>query len=107
VPQGSADFACTFRSNLSVILTSCRLVQLGLDVDSLQVQGDDLRRGREALGHQGLGEPRGVVVEATLDAGATVSGLVDNEGGGLIRPLAKTERRAVVEITYRSVGVSI
>lgn len=63
------------------MLTSCRFRQFAFGEDGFQMEGDVLWGGLEEVGDLGLGEPDRFVLEAALDAGAAVFGLVEDEAG--------------------------
>jgi hypothetical protein len=66
-------------SNYPVAPDSCLQAQFALVVDVHEVLVDRADVLLEQLRHQGLGEPKGLALEAALDAGAPVLGLVEDQ----------------------------
>jgi hypothetical protein len=65
------------RANLSEIPTACRLLQLALVVDMLNMLHHIGARGLEQLRHLLLGQPQGFILQPRFHLQATVLGLVD------------------------------
>jgi len=66
------DLPLAVLTNYREILGGCRLVQLGLGVDVLEVQADIVRGGIKKLGHLTLRRPKGLALQANLHRPGTL-----------------------------------
>src|SRR5882672_2351546 len=75
----SGDLALSFGLNYREILGSCRLAQLALREDILQVQADIVGGCIEQLGHLALGQPDSFPIQAHADLGLTLLVLINQD----------------------------
>jgi len=90
----AGDLTFALGSNYSIFSNSCCLLQLSVGVNLFQMVVYGVDADLEQFRHQLLRQPDHLVLEAALDPGAAVFGLVEDEAGIWFTHAREERRRA-------------